>query len=223
MIHSSFQGANESFYDVGSRITSSRKIMNIFLFHWVLKCAIVKFFSIIRLKRLWFSTISASQYLSKDFRECHARLDLMGCTHENFDKTSTTSRRYLFPLMYFATFVLRTDRLHSNLADQDLIYLKVSFVNKDLKHQVQAVIKRAGLRNNRVHYMNGRHHQKKSRAALPTARHVLVWLSQTNAWRNTHKSKISCSFCEKVYIGEPGRTIDSRIKEHLRMTKHSIV
>lgn len=120
-------------------------------------------------------------------------------------------------------FALRADRLHSNLADQDLIYLKVPFVNKDLKHQVQAVIKRTGLRNISVYYMNGQSSSaiftppKEKQSCPPNCETCTCSVK-----RNKCLTLITCSFCEKVYIGESGRTIDSRIKEH-RMNKQSIV
>ena len=36
-----------------------------------------------------------------------------------------------------------------------LIYIKMPFINEDLKRQTQAVLKRTGLDNIRVHYING--------------------------------------------------------------------
>ena len=40
--------------------------------------------------------------------------------------------------------------------EKDLMYIKMPFINEDLKRQSQAVIKRTGIRNIRVYYVNGR-------------------------------------------------------------------
>ena len=99
---------------------------------------------------------------------------------------------------------------------------------KDLKYQVQAVIKRTGLRNISVYYMNGRSSSAiftppKEKQSCPTNCETSTCLVKPNKCLTKHAvSKITCSFCEKVYIGESGRTIDSRIKEH-RMNKQSFV
>ena len=37
-----------------------------------------------------------------------------------------------------------------------MIYIKMPFINEDLKRQTQAVIQRTGISNIRVYYVNGR-------------------------------------------------------------------
>ena len=39
--------------------------------------------------------------------------------------------------------------------EQDPVYIKVPFINEDLKQQMQAVIKRSGIQNTKVHKMTG--------------------------------------------------------------------
>ena len=40
--------------------------------------------------------------------------------------------------------------------EQDSVYIKVPFINEDLKQQTKAVIKRSGIQNIKVHYITGR-------------------------------------------------------------------
>ena len=50
---------------------------------------------------------------------------------------------------------LRKCKSQPSEQEQGLVYIKMPFINEDLKRQTQAVLKRTGLDNIRVHYING--------------------------------------------------------------------
>ena len=102
------------------------------------------------------------------------------------------------------------------------------FINEDLKRQTQAVIKRTGISNIRVYYVNGRSSASVFKA--PRDRQLCPDNCDTcSAAKVTNRClakncvyKINCRHCQLIYIGESSRTIGSRLKEHLRMQKQTI-
>ena len=99
------------------------------------------------------------------------------------------------------------------------------FFNEDLKKQT--VLKRTGLDNIRVHYINGsstsgKFTSPKERQCCTDPCNTCGSSTRTNRCLTKNcVYKIKCSHCDTVYIGETSRTIGSRIKEHIRMVKQT--
>ena len=102
------------------------------------------------------------------------------------------------------------------------------FINEDLKKQTLAVLKRTGLDNIRVHYMNGSSSSRiftppKEKQYCPDLCDTCGSSRRTNPCLTKNcVYKIKCSHCDTVYVGETSRTIGSRIKEHIRMVKQTV-
>ena len=111
---------------------------------------------------------------------------------------------------------------------QDPVYIKVPFINEVLKQQTQAVIKRSGIQNIKVHYMTGRplssiFRPPKEQQKCPEACETCTSAKKVNKCLSKNCVYIiECTHCHLVYIGETSRTVGSRIKEHVRMKKQTI-
>ena len=109
--------------------------------------------------------------------------------------------------------------------EKDLIYIKMPFINEDLKRQTQAVIKRTGISNTRVYYVNGRTSASVFKA--PKDKQLCPDNCDTCSAAKVAKrclvkncvDKIDCRHCHLIYIGESSRTIGSRLKEHMLLRK----
>ncbi|XP_068736550.1 uncharacterized protein [Montipora capricornis] len=123
---------------------------------------------------------------------------------------------------------LRKCKSQPSEQEQGLVYIKMPFINEDLKRQTQAVLKRTGLDNIRVHYINGSSSSKiftppKEKQCCPDPCDTCGSSTRTNQCLTKNcVYKIKCSHCDTVYIGETSRTIGSRIKEHIRMVKQTV-
>ena len=112
--------------------------------------------------------------------------------------------------------------------EQDPVYIKVSFINEDLKQQTQAVIKRSGIQNIKVHYMTGRplssiiRPPKEQQKCPETCETCISAMKVNKCLSKDCVYIIECTHCHLVYIGETSRTVGSRIKEHVRMEKQTI-
>ena len=112
--------------------------------------------------------------------------------------------------------------------EKDLIYIKMPFINEDLKRQTQAVIKRTGISNIRVYYVNGRTSAIVFKAPKDKQRcpdNCDTCSAAKVAKRCLVKNcvyKIDCRHFHLIYIGESSRTIGSRLKEHIRMQKQTV-
>lgn len=112
--------------------------------------------------------------------------------------------------------------------DQKYIYLKLPFINEELKRRALDVIRRSGLSNIKVHFMNG----KPSSIVFAPPREKLNCSDKCETCKSAIKPnrcltknvvyEIMCSHCGMAYIGETSRTIGSRIKEHLKMDKQTV-
>ena len=165
----------------------------------------------------------------------------------NVQKTNiclTTYRRYFnirlitklytkngYPRSFIKSTVTRTLRKcnsQQSEQEQDRIYIKMPYINEDLKRQTQAVLKRTGLDNIRVHYINGCSSSRiftppKEKQCCPDPCDTCGSSIRTNqCLTKNYVYKIKCSHCDAVYIGETSRTIGSRIKEHIRMVKQTV-
>ena len=123
---------------------------------------------------------------------------------------------------------LRKCKSQPSEQEQGLVYIKMPFINEDLKRQTQAVLKRTGLDNIRVHYINGSSSSRiftppKEKQCCPDPCDTCGSSTRTNQCLTKNcVYKIKCSHCDTVYIGETSRTIGSRIKEHIRMVKQTV-
>ena len=95
----------------------------------------------------------------------------------------------------------------------------MQYIKEDLKRQTQAVLKRTGLDNIRVHYINGCSSSRiftppKEKQCCPDPCDTCGSSIRTNQCLTKNcVYKIKFSHCDAVYIGETSRTIGSRIKE----------
>ena len=123
---------------------------------------------------------------------------------------------------------LRKCKSQPSEQEQGLIYIKMPFINEDLKRQTQAVLKRTGLDNIRVHYINGSSSSRiftspKEKQCCPDPCDTCGSSKRCNQCLTKNcVYKIKCSHCDTVYIGETSRTVGSRIKEHIRMVKQTV-
>ena len=134
-----------------------------------------------------------------------------------------------YPPKYVKYVIRKTSRTQSKEdQDENVIYLKLPFINEQLKRRALSVIRRTGLKNIRIHFLNGRSLAKvfappKSRISCPNNCDTCKLAHKTNQCQLKHTVyKITCMHCNIVYIGETARTIGSRIKEHLRMKKQTV-
>jgi hypothetical protein len=111
---------------------------------------------------------------------------------------------------------------------QENIYVKLPYINEELKRRALSVIRRSGINNVKIHFMNGR---PSSRVFSPP-RDRASCREDCETCKSASKPKqcltknviyeITCSSCGIVYVGETRRTIGSRIKEHLKMDKQTV-
>jgi len=112
--------------------------------------------------------------------------------------------------------------------EQGLIYIKVPFINEDLKQQTQSIIKRTGLNYIRIHYIGGSSSARiftpsKEKQCCPDNCDTCSFSRTTNRCLTKNcVYKIKCSHCNSLYIGETNRTIGSRIKEHEQMKNQTV-
>ena len=107
-------------------------------------------------------------------------------------------------------------------------YLKLPFINEEFKRRALAVVKRSGIDNVRIQFMNGKSSRRafappRDRTHCPKACETCKCTNKVDRCLNKNVVyKIKCSYCEALYIGETGRTIGTRIKEHLMMKQQTV-
>ena len=94
--------------------------------------------------------------------------------------------------------------------------------------RMQAVVRRSGISNIRLQYRNG----TPSAREFAPPKQKLNCMEECETCKSGKKSnqclrknavyEITCSHCGILYIGETGRTIGTRIKEHLTMEKQTV-
>ena len=109
--------------------------------------------------------------------------------------------------------------------EKDLIYMKMPFINEDLKRQTQAVIKRTGISDTRVYCVNGRSSASvfqapKDKQRCPDNCDTCSAAKVANRCLAKNRVyKIDCRHFHLKYVGESSRAIGSRLEEHVRMQK----
>ena len=102
------------------------------------------------------------------------------------------------------------------------IYLKVPYINEQIKRRTLQVIHRAGLKNINTHFITGKPSSKiftpsKYKQCCPTSCETCKISEKTNQCLTKNcVYRIKCLLCDSTYIGETSCTIGTRIKEHLR-------
>lgn len=113
-------------------------------------------------------------------------------------------------------------------SEDQRIYLKVPFVNENIKRQTLATISRSGITNLRTHFMTGNPSAslfsapRDKQGCPPNCDTCKIAVKKNICLAKNCVYKIKCNLCSSTYIGETGCTIGTRIKEHLRMTKQTI-
>ena len=112
--------------------------------------------------------------------------------------------------------------------DDQYIYLKLPFISEEFKRRALSVVRRSGIDNVRIHFMNGKPSSRvfappKEKANCPPQCELCTLATRPNLCRKKNVVyAITCSHCQAVYIGETGRTIGSRVKEHLSMKGQTV-
>lgn len=112
--------------------------------------------------------------------------------------------------------------------DKKYIYLKLPFISEEIKRRALQVVRRSGIDNVRVHFINGRPSSRvfgPPRERIQCSETCVTCKSALQPNRCQQKNVvycITCINCQNLYIGETGRTIGSRIKEHLSMKKQTV-
>ena len=143
-------------------------------------------------------------------------------------KITTMFKQNGYPKRFIQAVIRQTLNTIPNDDEQENIYLKIPYVNEQLKRRALSVIRRSGISNIKTHFMNGRPSSKvfaPSREKLNCPDHCETCnlVLKTNCCLTKYVVyQIICSNCNITYIGETGRTVGSRIKEHLRMKKQTV-
>lgn len=134
-----------------------------------------------------------------------------------------------YPKKFVKSVIKQTLRTEPYREDPDkFVYLKLPFINEDFRRRALAVVRRSGIKNVRIHFMNG---QPLSRTFVPSKEKqncpkdcctCKLSLKLNRCLVKHTVYRIICSHCDSVYIGETGRSTGSRMKEHLRMKKQTV-
>ena len=91
-----------------------------------------------------------------------------------------------------------------------------------------AIVRRSGIKNVKICFLNGKPLSKvfsapKDRMNCPEECETCKSAKDlNNCFKKNVVYEICCSHCGSLYVGETGRTIGSRIKEHLKMNKQTV-
>ena len=111
--------------------------------------------------------------------------------------------------------------------EQKYIYLKLSLINEEFKRRACSVMRRQGIDNIKIYFMTGKScfrvfaplREKLNCLDCETCK---LAIEPNRCLTKNVVYEITCSTCGTMYIGETGRTIGSRIKEHLTMGKQMV-
>ena len=144
-------------------------------------------------------------------------------------KITTIFKQNGYPKRFIQAVIRRTlSTIPNNDEQENIIYLKIPYVNEQLKRRALSVIRNSGISNIKTHFMNGRPSSKvfapsREKLNCPDDCETCKLTLKANCCFTKHVVyQIVCSNCNITYIGETGRTVGSRIKEHLRMKKQTI-
>ncbi len=148
---------------------------------------------------------------------------------ESLKKVFTLFVNNGYPTSFVRATIRHTTRNKPHKDDKrENIYMKLPYINEELKRRALSVIRRSGINNVKIHFMNGR---PSSRVFAPP-RDRASCRDNCKTCKSASKPKqcltknviyeITCTCCGMVYVGETGRTIGSRIKEHLKMDKQTV-
>ena len=112
-----------------------------------------------------------------------------------------------------------------NQDNENVLYLKIPFVNEDLKRRALSVIRRSGIDNVRITFVNGKPSSRvfaprKERLECPQSCQTCKSAKRSNRCQIKNVVyEITCQQCGTVYVGETSRTVGSRSKFHLSFNK----
>lgn len=135
-----------------------------------------------------------------------------------------------YPKRFLTSVVRRTTRDKHNRKEKNpnTIYLKLPFVNEQLKRRALSVIRNTGIGNIKTSFVNGLPlarvfaPPKESLDCKQNCETCSMALKSNQCLKKNVVYRISCGHCDLKYIGETGRTVGSRIKEHLKMSKQTV-
>ena len=126
------------------------------------------------------------------------------------------------------TLRITTTTLNENDEQQKTIYIRMPFINEDFKRRALGVVRRSGIANIKIYFENGRPLAKvfappRNKPNCPDKCVTCKLASKRNQCLTKNVVyQITCTTCDIIYIGETGRTIGQRIKEHLAMDKQTV-
>ena len=137
-------------------------------------------------------------------------------------------KRNGYPKRFIQAVITRTLNTIPNNDEQENIFLKIPYVSEQLKRRALSVIRHSGILNIKTHFMNSGPSSKvfapsREKLNCPDDCETCKLTLKTNCCLTKHVVyQVMCSNCNITYIGETGRTVESRIKEHLRMKKQTV-
>ena len=134
-----------------------------------------------------------------------------------------------YPKQFVKSVIKRTVRTELRREDpKKYVYLKLPFINEDLRRRAFAIARRSDIENVRFYFENGKSLSiifmpPKEKQSCPKDCHTCKLSLKTNRCLVKHTVyRMNCSHCGSVYIGETRRSTGSRVKEHLRMKKQTV-
>ena len=148
----------------------------------------------------------------------------------SIDKVIKMFRSNGYPKRFLKSVVRRTTKTKCShdVNNSNTIYLKLPFVNEQLKRRALTVLRNVGIKNIKISFINGLSlarvfaPRKESLDCKPNCETCSMALKSNKCFKKNVVYQISCCYCDLKYIGETGRTIGSRIKEHLKMSKQTV-
>ena len=137
-----------------------------------------------------------------------------------------------YPKAFVDNVIRKTKNSRHNKRAEDCteksIYLKLPYINEDYKRRAMAIVRRSGIKNVKICFLNGKPLSKvfsapKDRMNCPEECKTCKSAKDlNNCFKKNVVYEICCSHCGSLYVGETGRTIGSRIKEHLKMKNQAV-
>ena len=161
-----------------------------------------------------------------------ARMTNSSATKESLKEVKRSFVNNGYPKAFVDNVIRKTKNNRHNKPAEDCtqksIYLKLPYINEDYKRRAMAIVRRSGIKNVKICFLNGKPLSKvfsapKDRMNCPEECKTCKSAKDLN---NCFKKNVvyekCCSHCGSLYVGETGRTIGSRIKEHLKMNKQTV-
>jgi len=149
----------------------------------------------------------------------------------SIDRVLNRFRRNGYPnhFLHKTLRIFHNPKSRENEVSSNKSVLKVPFLGEDHKRKVLGVLRRTGLTEKiRICFTSGRSlkrilHPPKERKECSTACETCSSAKQKGrCFSKWAIYRISCSICDKIYIGETTRTVQSRLHEHFKRESSTV-